>query len=71
MDFWILLTFFCHTCKTQGYGLLIYNLLILCVWNFGTLDELCLKNWRSIEWMEYDFNLLCYGLFKIPKTITI
>jgi hypothetical protein len=35
---------FCHTCKTHGYGVLFYNVLVLCVWNFGILDESCLKN---------------------------
>jgi hypothetical protein len=35
---------FCHTCKTHGYGFLSYNVLILCVWNFDILDELCFKN---------------------------
>jgi hypothetical protein len=34
---------FYHPCKTHGYGLLSYNVLILCVWNFGILYELCLK----------------------------
>jgi hypothetical protein len=34
---------FCHTCKTHGYGHLFYNVLLLCVWNFGILDESCLK----------------------------
>jgi len=42
MDFWILPTF-CHTCKIHGYGLLVYNVLVLCVWNFGIFDELCFK----------------------------
>jgi hypothetical protein len=58
---------FCHTCKTHGYGLLSCNVLVLCVWNFGILDESCLRNERSIEWMECDSNLLCYGLFWNPK----
>jgi hypothetical protein len=31
MDFWILPTFFCHTYKIHGYGLLFYNVLISCV----------------------------------------
>jgi hypothetical protein len=62
---------FCHTCKTHGYGLLFYNVLLLCVWNFGILNESCLKNKKSIEWMECDSNLLCYGLFKIPKLLII
>jgi hypothetical protein len=60
---------FCHTCKTHGYGLLFYNVLILCVGNYETLDELCLRNERSIELMECDSNLLCYGPFKLPKII--
>jgi hypothetical protein len=44
MDFWILPTFFYQTCKTYGYELLSYNVLVLYVWNFGILDELCLRN---------------------------
>jgi hypothetical protein len=35
---------FCHTFKIHGYEFLFYNVLALCVWNFGILDELCLKN---------------------------
>jgi hypothetical protein len=35
---------FCHTCNTHGYGLLFYNVLVLCVWKFGILDELYLRN---------------------------
>jgi hypothetical protein len=34
---------FCHTYKIHGYGLLSYNMLILYVWNFGILNELCLR----------------------------
>jgi hypothetical protein len=30
---------FCHTGKTHGYGLLSYNVLILCGWNFGILKN--------------------------------
>jgi hypothetical protein len=71
MDFWILTTNFVTPCKIHGYGFSFYNVLVLCVWNFGMLDELYLKNLRSIEWMECDFNLLCYQLFKFPKTITL
>ncbi len=29
---------------TQGYGILFYNVLVLCVWNSEILDELCLRN---------------------------
>jgi hypothetical protein len=71
MDFWILATNFVTPCKTHGYGLLFYNVLILCVWNFGILNELCFKNKRSIEWMKFDSNLSCYGVFKIPKIVII
>jgi hypothetical protein len=71
MNFWVLATNYVIPCKTHGYGLLSYNVLILYVWHFGILDELCLRNQRPIEWMECDFNLLCYGLFKIPKIIII
>jgi hypothetical protein len=71
MDFWILVTNFVTTCITHGYGYLFYNALVLCVWNFEISDELCLWNWRFIEWMDCDFNLLCYGLFKIPEIIII
>jgi hypothetical protein len=35
---------FSHTYKTHGYGLLSYNVLILCVWNFGIFDESSLRN---------------------------
>jgi len=35
---------FCHTYKTHRYGLLSYNVLVLCVWKFGILNESCLKN---------------------------
>jgi hypothetical protein len=71
MDFWILTTNYITPCKTHGYGLLSYNVLVLSVWNFGILNELCLKYYRSIEWIECDFNLLCYGLFKILKIAII
>jgi hypothetical protein len=43
MDFWILVTNFVTPCETHGYGLLSYNVLILCAWNFGILSELCLR----------------------------
>ncbi len=69
MDFWILPTFFV-TCKIHGDELLFYNVLILHVWNFGTFDGLCLRNLKSIEWIECDLNL-CYGLFRIPKIAII
>jgi hypothetical protein len=36
--------YICHIYKIHGYGLLSYNVLILCVWNFGILDESCLRN---------------------------
>ncbi len=35
---------FCHLYKTPGYERLSYNVLVLYVWNFGILDELCLKD---------------------------
>jgi hypothetical protein len=44
MEFWILATNFVTPHKTHKYGLLSYNVLVLCVWNFGILDELCFKN---------------------------
>ncbi len=71
MDFWNLPTLFITLIKTHGYGLLSYNVLVLCVWNFGILDELYLRNEKYIEWMECNFNLLCYGLLKIPEIVII
>jgi hypothetical protein len=44
MDFWILATNFVMPYKIRKYEFLFYNVLILCVWNFGILNELCLKN---------------------------
>jgi hypothetical protein len=44
MNFWIFPTLFFHTFKIHGYEFLFYNVLILYVWNFGILDELCSKN---------------------------
>jgi hypothetical protein len=44
MNFWILATSFVMVYKTHGYELLFHNVLILCVWNFVLLEELCLKN---------------------------
>jgi len=44
MDFWILVSNFVMPYKTHGYEFLSYDVLVLCVWNFGILDELCLKN---------------------------
>jgi hypothetical protein len=35
---------FYHIYKTHGYGLLFYNVLVLCVWNFEILDESSFKN---------------------------
>jgi hypothetical protein len=67
VDFWILPTFFV-TCKIHGCELLFYNVLILRVWNFGTFGGLCLRNLKSIEWIECDFNLLFY---RIPKILII
>jgi hypothetical protein len=41
----------CHTCKTHGYGLLFYNVLILCGWNFGILNNYVLKTKNPLnEW---------------------
>jgi hypothetical protein len=71
MDFWILMTNSITPYKIHGYGLLSYNEIVSCVWNFEILNELCLKNYKSIKWMECDFNLSCYGLFKILKTTII
>jgi hypothetical protein len=31
---------------------------------------MCLKLW-DIGWMEFDFNLLYYGVYKIPKNVII
>jgi hypothetical protein len=44
MEFWILAINYVMPCKTHEYGLLSYNVLVLCVWNFEILDELCLKH---------------------------
>jgi len=45
---------FCHTCKTHGYGLLFYNALILCGWNFGTLNNYVLKTKNPLnEWSGF------------------
>jgi hypothetical protein len=41
MDFWNFPTLFV---TAHGYGLLSYNVLVLCVWNFEILDETCLRN---------------------------
>jgi len=44
MDFWILHMLFVTLAKLIDMDFLSYNVLVLCVWNFGILDELCLKN---------------------------
>jgi hypothetical protein len=40
----MLVTIFVTPCKTHEYGFLSYVVLVVCVWNFGILDKLCLKN---------------------------
>jgi hypothetical protein len=36
---------------------------------FETLGYCMIDVKRCIEWMEYELNLLCYELLKVPKTI--
>jgi len=69
MKIWILANNFCQTkYKIHEYWFLSYNVIILCNGNFGILHDWCLQNKIFNEWMYYDFNLLYYELFEVPKT---
>ncbi len=58
---------FCHTYKIHGYGLLSYNVLVLCVWNSGILDKSCLKTKDPLN--EWNVILIYYvmGFFESQK----
>jgi hypothetical protein len=38
---------------------------------FWDIGWIMFKKLKSIEWMECDFNSLCYELSKIPKIVII
>jgi hypothetical protein len=55
----------CHIYKIHEYEILYYNLLVLCIWNFGILHDWCLRNLKCIKWMKYEFIVL--WTFQGPK----
>jgi len=61
---------FCHYLESHQQGLFLCNVFILCLWNFGIENDLCLEYLKYFKWGECDYILWCYGVFKDPKMST-